>query len=91
MAASRLPALETLERQLVSFIRERLLDTPPDFDAESSLYEAGLDSMALMQLLILIEAEYAVVLPDSDLTHRNFSTARRVAELICARQAGGSE
>jgi acyl carrier protein len=41
--------------------------------------------MALMQLLILIEREYAVVLPDSDLTHQNFGTTRRLAKLIQAR------
>ena len=88
MAAQPIPALALLEEQLVCLIKERLLDTPPGFNAQSDLYEAGLDSMGLMQLLILIEREYAVVLPDSDLTHQNFGTTRRLAQLISARGQG---
>ena len=41
--------------------------------------------MALMQMLILSEREYAVVLPDSELTHQNFGTTRQLAKLIQAR------
>ena len=85
MAAQRIPALHLIEQQLVCLIRERLLDTRADFDADSNLYEAGLDSMALMQLLILLEREYGVVLPDSELTHQNFGTTRQLAKLIQAR------
>ena len=90
MAAQRIPALHLLEQQLVCLIRERLLDTPPGFNVDSNLYEAGLDSMALMQLLILLEREYAIVLPDSDLTHQNFGTTGQLARLIQAR-SGSSE
>ena len=82
MPRQPLPALENLDQQLVTLVSERLLETQPGFDAESNLYEAGLDSMALMQLLILVEEEYGVSIPESALTKQNFSTVRHLSQLI---------
>lgn len=87
MASQPIHALEPLEPQLVTMISERLLETRPGFDADSNLYEAGLDSMALMQLLILVEEEYGVSIPEADLTKQNFSTTRHLAQLIRERRA----
>ena len=87
MASQPIPALEPLEPQLVTMISERLLETRPGFDADSNLYEAGLDSRALMQLLILVEEEYGVSIPEADLTKQNFSTTRHLAQLIRERRA----
>jgi len=85
MATQPIPQQESLEQQLVQLVSERLLETPPGFNADSNLYDSGLDSMAIMQLLILVEEEYGVTLPESDLTRQNFSTVRGVAGLIRAR------
>ena len=87
MASHPTSALNSLEPQLVTMISERLLETQPGFDADSNLYEAGLDSMALMQLLILVEEEYGVSIPERDLTRQNFSTTRHLAQLIRERRA----
>ena len=87
MATQPIPQQEPLEQQLVHLVSERLLETQPGFGADSNLYESGLDSMAIMQLLILIEEEYGVVLPEGELTRQNFSTVRSVAGLIRARAA----
>lgn len=80
------PPLEILEPQLVALLRERLLDTPHPFEATTDLYSLGLDSMAIMQLLILIEEEYGVALPESSLTRQNFTTVRQLAQLILAQR-----
>jgi len=91
MATQPIPQQESLEQQLVLLVSERLLETQPGFDAGSNLYESGLDSMAIMQLLILIEEEYGVALPESELTRQNFSTVRSVAGLIRGRKAPSAE
>jgi acyl carrier protein len=87
MATQPIPQQESLEQQLVQLVSERLLETQPGFGADSNLYDSGLDSMAIMQLLILIEEEYGVALPESELTRQNFGTVRSVAGLIRARTA----
>ena len=91
MATQPIPQQEPLEQQLVQLVSERLLETQPGFDAESNLYDSGLDSMAIMQLLILLEEEYGVAVPESELTRQNFSTVRSVARLVRARTAPSAE
>lgn len=83
--ASLPPSDATLEHQLVALVGERLLERPAGFGVDSSLYEAGLDSMAIMQLLVLVEEEYGVSIPEGDLTRHNFSTVRHLAEVIRER------
>jgi len=87
MPSQPLPALAHLDQQLVTLVSERLLETQPGFGPDSNLYESGLDSMALMQLLILVEEEYGVSIPESALTKQNFSTVRHLSQLIVERRA----
>lgn len=84
MAVRPVPSAELLEPQLVVLLRERLLETPAPLEATTDLYALGLDSMAIMQLLILVEEEYGVSLPDGSLTRENFSTVRQLARLVRA-------
>ena len=85
MMPRQVPPLESLEPQLVVLLRERLLETPHPFEATTDLYNLGLDSMAIMQLLIIIEEEYGVSLPECGLTRKNFTTVRQLAHLILAQ------
>ena len=86
MTTRTVPPLETLEPQLTILLRERLLETPHPFDATTDLYSLGMDSMAIMQLLIIIEEEYGVALPECGLTRQNFTTVRQLAHLILAQR-----
>jgi acyl carrier protein len=82
-----IPPQAVLEQQLMTLLRERLLETSASFDTATDLYSLGMDSMGIMQMLILIEEEYGVALPECALTRRNFTTVQQVARLIQA-QAG---
>ncbi len=86
MAPTILPPTEVLEQQLVVLLRDRLLETSAPIDPATDLYNVGMDSMAIMQLLILIEEEYGIALPECALTRQNFSTAKQLAHLIRAQQ-----
>ncbi len=86
MALTSLPPTEVLEQQLVVLLRDRLLETTAPVDPGTDLYNVGMDSMAIMQLLILIEEEYGVALPECALTRQNFSTVKQLAHLIRAQQ-----
>lgn len=82
MARQPNPARASLEQQLVELVSERLLETQADFHTDSNLYENGLDSMGIMQLLVLVEEEFGVAIPESEFTRHNFSTVRHLAQLI---------
>jgi len=76
-----------LERELVSLVEEHLLDGAFRLDAAAPLSDAGLDSMAVMQLLLLIEDRFALWLPEEDLTHENFASIRSLARAVARRLA----
>ncbi len=77
-----IPDQQTLEAQLADLIRERLLDLPCDFGAETNLYEAGLDSMGIMHLLLAIEDRFGILLPEADVSQKNFCTLANLGRLL---------
>ncbi len=76
----------TLETTLRDLIAEELFDDAPDLTVTSDLFEHGLDSMATMQLLILVENRLGVSLPASALTRENLRSVRALAEVIRQNQ-----
>ncbi len=74
-----------LEPRLLNLVSGSLLSTGPDFTAQSDLFAAGLDSMAIMQLLLMVEEEFGVSIPAESVSRAHFSTVRSVAALIAAR------
>ena len=75
-------ARSSRKTKLLEIISRDLLEVGPDFDAQSNLFDAGLDSMAIMHLLLLIEQNFGVRLPASKLTQEHFSTVEDLARLM---------
>jgi acyl carrier protein len=86
------PSLDAtdLEREVLALLGQNLLDLPPRFDVDSHLVDAGLDSMAVMQLLLLIEQHFGLWLPEADLLPENLQSARTLAALLARRLADGA-
>jgi acyl carrier protein len=80
-----LPDLAGIEQQLITGIGENLLELPSGFKAGSNLYQAGLDSMAVMHLLILIENRFGLMLSEVDLSTENLASIQSLALLIRKR------
>ena len=68
--------------KLLEIVAHDILEVGPDFDEHSDLFDAGLDSMAIMQLLILVEHNFGVRLPAAKLTRANFSSIADLARLV---------
>ena len=75
--------------KLLGLVSHDILEVGPDFDEHSNLFDAGLDSMAIMQLLILIEQNFGVRLPAAKLTRANFSSVEDLARLMDSEAAPG--
>ena len=87
LSLQELPVAPDLRRKVRAEIaREDLLELDSNFGFEDDLFEAGLDSMAIMQLLLLIEENFGIVIPAADHSRENFSTVKSIAHLIRARQ-----
>ncbi len=72
--------------RLLDHIRSDLLETDVSFGLDSDLFAAGLDSMSIMQIILFIEEEFAIKLPDGAVTRATFCTARHLAEAIRKNQ-----
>jgi acyl carrier protein len=80
-----IPDLTTLEIELAAILRERLLDLPDTFTPGTNLYEAGLDSMGIMQLLLAIEDRFGILLPEADVSRKNFCNVTNLSGLLRER------
>ena len=73
--------------QIRELIDGQLIEFSPGFGNEDDLFEAGLDSMAIMQLLLLIEESFGVEIPMGEVTRDNFHSATAIARLVTEKQA----
>jgi acyl carrier protein len=71
----------TVER-LCHFARANLLAEGKDFDEHSPLAEAGIDSFALVELLLYSERAFGVSVPESHWTEENLRTLATLGHCI---------
>lgn len=71
-----------LEAHLLDFVRGRLIETGEGTGSDTDLFDAGLDSMGVMQLLIHLEETHGLRVPEDEITRENFATVGRLADLI---------
>ena len=76
-----------LSESLRTLIDEQLFPLDVSVTAQSDLYSEGLDSMALMQLILLLEQEFGIAIVPEDLDRENFSTLGKMAEFISRKQS----
>lgn len=80
--------MEVDGRTVIEWLRgEEILPLDEGFPADGDLFLAGLDSMAVMQLVVAAEERFGVALQASDLSKENLGTAESLASLIQKRLA----
>lgn len=75
-------------QKLKTFIFQELIfsDEYDNFSNDDDLFEAGLDSMGIMRLLIFIEESFNVSLPDDELEPENLQTINKLLAWIQRHQ-----
>ena len=73
---------KTIAAQLCEFARTNFVSDGADFDENSSLSHAGIDSFALVELLLFCERKIGVRVPDSHLTGNNLTSMATLAKCI---------
>jgi acyl carrier protein len=75
--------------RLVDLVRQFAPGLPLAEDAArvAVLSNAGLTSMAAVRLMLAIEAEYAIAIPDSELTPAQFATVDTIDALVARLRA----
>ena len=78
---------QAMEHELLDLIRTEILDSAEPLTPQGDLFAAGLDSMGIMQLLLVIEDRFGVAIDPADLSRANFSTAEKIATLVAEKKA----
>ncbi len=73
---------EALEARIFEILCGELLSVGNSFTVESDLVAAGLDSMAVTQLMLAIEESTGVWVDESLLTPDNLASARTLAACV---------
>ena len=80
---------EALVERVHAILRDEILTANGEFSPRSNLVEAGLDSLAVTQLLLSIEESTGVWVDESLLTPENLRTSETLAALVFEQLQGG--
>lgn len=79
---------EITPHTMIELVRETVLpDLPADFTAEADFFEAGLDSMGVMQLVMYLEERFGKNVEPTELSRENFRSASALAALVNGKAA----
>ena len=70
-------------------LAEQILEPQEPITPEADLFALGLDSMALMQLMLQIEVRFGITISPSELSRDHFATAAALAGFL--NRKGASE
>ena len=79
---------EVLTQRVYQVLRDELLDVDESFTTRSNLVDAGLDSLAVTQLLLWVEETTGVWVDESLLTPENLESAESLATLVFEQLPG---
>lgn len=59
-----------------------MFELPEDLPLDSDIFEEGLDSMGLMQLILVLENEFEISFEVNDLAKENFQNIGSISALV---------
>jgi acyl carrier protein len=73
------PSSISVEAIITLLTEQEILPESEKIEAESDLFALGLDSLATMQLLLHMEKQFFVSIPQEQISHKNLSTPANLA------------
>jgi acyl carrier protein len=73
---------ESVTQRVFEILRDELLDVGDDFTTASNLIDAGLDSLAVTQLMLSIEESTGIWVDESLLTPETLESAESLAACV---------
>ncbi len=68
--------------EIRQFIQTNILAPDIKLEADTSLPNAGIDSFSTVEIILFLERQYGLAVPDSKLVPDNFRTLRALAGLV---------
>jgi acyl carrier protein len=80
-------SMERVTKLVRQLFAKRSIDRPVGPD--DVLTECGLSSLDIVNLMLAVEAEFDVKIPDRDMTPANFRSMAQIDRLVCALLGDG--
>jgi acyl carrier protein len=80
MSATQFSPRERVTEVVRRILADRAIERP--FTAEDDLREVGLTSLDMVNLVLSVESELAVRIPESDITPMNFRSVSSIEALV---------
>jgi acyl carrier protein len=73
-----------MSSRLAEIVRQAIPERslPPALAVDADLYDAGLTSMAMVKLMLAVEVEFDISIPDADLHPDNFRSIAAITALV---------
>jgi acyl carrier protein len=71
---------------LTAFVNANIMARGRSVQPDDEFELMGIDSMALLKVLLFVEAEFGFWMPDEDLVAENLTSPRALADYICRRR-----
>jgi acyl carrier protein len=71
---------------LTAFVNEQIMAPGRPIQPDDAFETAGVDSMALLKILVFVEKRFGFWMPDEDLVDEHLTSPRALANYICRRR-----
>jgi acyl carrier protein len=78
--------LEQIKEQVVTFLQTEIFDASVRIEADTDLFDNGFDSFSLVKLIVFVENQFHLRIPEEQLTETTLKDANRISEMIHALQ-----
>jgi acyl carrier protein len=78
-------AIESVENQLVALVKQLLgasAALPQPFPVEWQLSDLGIGSLKMVNLMLAVELEFDIAIPQPDITPENFHSVTAIKSLV---------
>jgi len=79
--------VEEVAGALTAFVNTDIMARGHPIWATDNLEAAGVDSMALLKVLLFVERRFGFWMPDEDLVEDNIGSLQSLADYICRRES----
>jgi acyl carrier protein len=78
------PQVDKIALELCGYLKGSIVDKNLTVEPDTSFSKIGIDSLAIIELVLFVERKFNVALPEQELIPENFKSARTLA--ICTRR-----
>lgn len=73
---------ESISSTITEFVRTNIIASGVAFDSSSNLSKAGVDSYSVIEIILFIERQFGVVIPDTMLVPANLASIDAIADCV---------